>query len=73
MQLNVFIERLFLNKSKHFKFFFKKIELFETLNDILYIKFMKHNFLQHRSKYNNSNPQCLQVIPHNACPIFMKM
>jgi len=44
MQLNVFIERLFLNKSKHFKFFFKKIELFETLNDILYIKFIKHNF-----------------------------
>jgi hypothetical protein len=45
----------------------------KPLNDILHIKFIKHNFLQYDSKYNNLDSPYIQEILHNTCPIFMKM
>ncbi len=39
--------------------------MFKTLNDILYIKFFRNDFLQHHSKYNSSySPK--NKIPHNT-------
>jgi hypothetical protein len=48
--------------------------MFKNLNDILYIKFIKNDFLQHHSKYNNSySLKKKQIKSHITHPIFMKM
>jgi hypothetical protein len=44
----------------------KYIFVFKTFNDILYIKLIKNDFLQHHSKYNNSYSPRKQIIPHNT-------
>jgi hypothetical protein len=44
----------------------KYIFVFKTLNDILYIKFIKNEFLQHHYKYKSSYSPKKQIIPHNT-------
>ncbi len=40
--------------------------MFKIFNDILYIKFIKNDFLQHHSNCNNSYSLKKQIIPHNT-------
>ncbi len=40
--------------------------MFKTLYDILYIKFINNDFLEHHSKYKSSYSPKKQIIPHNT-------
>ncbi len=40
--------------------------MFQTFNDTLYVKFIKHTFFQHHSKWNTKYSQKKQVMLHNT-------
>ncbi len=61
---------MWISKKNKIQCFKKYIYLKPSM---IYYTLSLSNIIQYDSKYNNSNSPYIQEIPHNKCPIFMKI